>query len=554
MLDPKLVPILKELYPLRNLSDDELTQVAAEVSLVALAKGEVLKVMGDKETPCFFLLNGQISYVELSGGETRSKPVVVRVGDFFGADQILFAINRNFEVTAAEPAQLVSLSTPRLVDLLSKIAGLKTGLQEGLELRRTLQSKAFAWLQETEQIKQMAIKHPAVLVEFLFWPVIYLLGGLLLLGLGWQITIASWRIAFISFGVGVTVFGIGACIWQYIDWGNDYYIITDQRVVWLEQIFGLYEGRREALLTAIKSTEVKTSQLGRILGYGDLTVFALMGQVPIQHVANPHQIKAVIDRMQKVASLRLQQEDTRSMERMIRRKIEPPPPPAGAAPARPGEARKGALHLPELGEYFNLAERLVKDESITYRKHRLILLLKTAPPLLLMSLLLAATIWLVYENMTGVRTFPTPLTTLLSALFLASGLSFWLWYEYMDWHDDIYVITNDKIIDSVKHPLGTEVTKSAPLGSIQNMDYERLGLVGLILNMGNVTVNTGSESKMVFMQVHDPANMQMDIFNRLYSLKRKQQAAESSRQWEQMSDWFAAYHRQSEDIRSKKKE
>jgi len=123
----------------------------------------------------------------------------------------------------------------------------------------------------------------------------------------------------------------------------------------------------------------------------------------------------------------------------------------------------------------------------------------------------------------------------------------------MDWHDDIYVITPDRIIDSVKKPLGTEVTKSAPLGSIQNMDYERIGLLGLILNLGNVTINTGSDSHMLFLQVHDPAATQMDIFNRMYALKRKQQTAEASRQWEQVSDWLAAYHRQAEEMRRNQK-
>lgn len=554
MLSPNLAPVLKELYPLRNLSDAEINLVMAAAELSHLAKSSTLKEVGDKDTPFYILLNGRLGYSELIGEDARTKPVMVRVGEFFGADALLFAVNRSFEVVAVEAAQLISISTANLANLLVQIPALKTGLLETLALRKILQRKAFAWLQDTEQVKFLAIKHPAVLLEFLFWPAIWLLGGAFLLFLGLQMPIASFRIAFTTFGVIVSLVGLLWSIWQVIDWANDYYVVTDQRVVWLEQVFGLYESRREALLSAIKSSEVKTTQIGRILGYGNITVFALMGQISILHVANPDQIKVVIDRMQKVANIRLQQEDTQAMEKVIRRKIDPPPFKPAAPPApKPSTPKRKGLKLLELNEYFNLDERLVKNDVITYRKHRIILLLKVFPPLLSLLLLVVGAIWLIYQNLTGVSTFPTALTTGLMAFIIAGGLFFWLWYQYMDWHDDIYVITPDRIIDSVKKPLGTEVTKSAPLGSIQNMDYERIGLLGLILNLGNVTINTGSDSHMLFLQVHDPAATQMDIFNRMYALKRKQQTAEASRQWEQVSDWLAAYHRQAEEMRRNQK-
>ncbi len=554
MLDPKLLPILKELYPLRNLGDEEIAQIAEAATFASLAKSETIKLMGGPDAPFYLLLNGRLEYIELRGEESRGKPVTIRPGGFFGADNLLFEINRDLEVAASEPSQLITIPSARLAGLLNKIPGLKVGLQEGLELHHLLQNKAFAWVQDSEQVKLLAIKHPAVLVEFLFWPILWLLGGIALLGLGSQMAVASLRIAFVSIGILVTAYGFGWCIWQFIDWRNDFYIVTDQRVVWVEKVLWLYESRREALLSAIKSTEVKTSQVGRIMGYGSITVFALMGQVKIADVANPDQIKVLIDRMQKLASIRVQQDDTKTMEKIIRRKIDPPPlKPPSAAAGKAAPAKQGLIKLPHLGEVFSAEERIARNETITYRKHRIILVLKIALPVILLTGLVGGAAWIIYQNMAGQMSFPSIGTTILTALFLASGLIFWLWYQYMDWYGDIYEITPDKIIDSIKKPLGTEVTKSAPLGSIQNMDYERIGFIGLILNLGNVTINTGSESKMVFRQVHDPARAQMDIFNQLFALKRKQQTAESSRQWEQVAEWLAAYHRQAEELRNLRK-
>jgi hypothetical protein len=58
--------------------------------------------------------------------------------------------------------------------------------------------------------------------------------------------------------------------------------------------------------------------------------------------------------------------------------------------------------------------------------------------------------------------------------------------------------------------------------------------------------------KLIFMGVHDPARVQADIFNRMYISQRRKQLAEAAKQWDQVSDWLAAYHRQAEDLRKSK--
>jgi hypothetical protein len=138
---------------------------------------------------------------------------------------------------------------------------------------------------------------------------------------------------------------------------------------------------------------------------------------------------------------------------------------------------------------------------------------------------------------------------LLVFLVLAGIAIFLSWlYFYIDWRNDIYRITSDKLIDSMKKPLGDEVTKSAPLANIQSLDYERKGIIGVLLNYGNVMVNVGTD-KLVFVGVHDPARVQADIFYHMYTSQRKKQLTEAAKQWDQVSDWLAAYHRQAEDLR-----
>ena len=68
-------------------------------------------------------------------------------------------------------------------------------------------------------------------------------------------------------------------IWNLLDWGNDYYIVTNQRVIWLERVIGLYESRQEAPLRTVLSVGMESDQLGRIFGFGDVIVRTYTGQI-----------------------------------------------------------------------------------------------------------------------------------------------------------------------------------------------------------------------------------------------------------------------------------
>jgi hypothetical protein len=125
------------------------------------------------------------------------------------------------------------------------------------------------------------------------------------------------------FGAGVVGLSALWALWKFFDWGNDYYILTDERIVWLERTVGMYDSRQEAPLVAIKSGETKSSQLGRWLGYGDVITQTFMGQVFFRHIRNPAEIKTAIDIERKMATERELATDIHTIEGTIRQKIEP---------------------------------------------------------------------------------------------------------------------------------------------------------------------------------------------------------------------------------------
>ena len=552
MADAKLAPLLRELYPFRHLKDDDVAKICALATLVNLAKNEVLHIEGTEEVNFYLLVSGKLQLSEVSRRSGVKPPRLIRPGEFFGADYQLYRVVRAYEAKATAASQLISLSPDLIRQVIREIPAVRTGLLDMLDLEHELSSSHMKWLGEDELVRLMVRHNATFLWISLAGPALALILGLLVLGFGLAVSVAALRIAITILAGGWSLVAFLWLIWNYVDWANDHYVVTDQRVVWLEQVVGLYESRREALLSAIKTSEVKTTQLGRILGYGDLTIYAFMGQITFHNISDPDQVKILIDRLQKQASQKIQREDTRAMERIIRRKIDPPPP-TPAAPPKPAAApAKPARRLPtlaEVAEFFSLKLRIEAGDTITYRKHWLLLFAKLWLPTLALMGVIFGTGWLVWARLNNNPGLPTPLTSVVMGIFLALfPIAAWF-YVFIDWRNDIYQLTNDKLIDSERKPLGDELTRSAPLGNIQNMDYQRIGLIGILFNFGTVTINTGADSKLTFDFISDPARAQQDIFNRLYNMQRKKQLNESTKQWEQVSDWLAAYHRQAEDLR-----
>ena len=125
-------------------------------------------------------------------------------------------------------------------------------------------------------------------------------------------------------------------------------------------------------------------------------------------------------------------------------------------------------------------------------------------------------------------------------------LPWWL-YRYIDWRNDIYQVTDKFIFDIERKPLGTEVKKAAPLENILSLEHERVGFLGYMLNYGLVTINVG-ETQFVFRNVHEPARIQQDIFNRIYSLRRQKENLDALKQRQRFVDVIEVYHENAEEL------
>jgi hypothetical protein len=560
----QIISLLKQVKLFDGLNSSQLDQMAAFIRPVTLKEGESLHLDGSSY-PFFIVVMGKVRYTNLKNGN-KGESYVLRHGDFFGADLVFRGRPKLFNLVAMKPALLFGFKVEDLRGLLNTFPMLTKNIKKQLTWYNLIRSKPFSWLGEEETVKVVCRKHPAYLLVVELAPLVVAWIGVFIILSATQISTTSFRLAVGWIGaVIVAVAGLWA-IWRFFDWGNDFYIITDERIVWLERTIGLYDSRQEAPMVAIKSGETKSSLIGRWFGFGDVIIETFMGQVFFRHVGNPLDIKNIIDQEHKLAVERQMTTDIHAIEGKIRQKIEPsqavtvPVALNATAPAM----TKGNLTMQEtqqIPEKLNFWQSLVarfqtRRESngmITYRKHLYILFRMTWFPAASILGLLVGTGVLYYWRVKDQINLLTPGLILLLGIALTGMAFLWWLYKFVDWSNDIYRVTPEKIIDSERKPLGDEITKSAPLENIIGLDYERLGFLGVVLNFGNVIINIGTENKFIFYGIHNPARAQRDIFNYMFERRRKKLQSDTLQEQERVSNYIAAYHRQAEDIRQPKK-
>ncbi len=565
MADPKgqIISILKNIRLFDGLDEVQLEQVAAHARPTYLREGEALQLEA-ADSRFFIVTNGKVRYVPQGRGK-EAAAYVLKHGDFFGGDAVFFGKPKPYNLTAVKPALLFGFSVDSMRLLLNSFPELTKNVKQQLAWYTLIRSKPFSWLGEEETVKLVCRKHPAYLFITEIAPLVIAWAGILVILFATQISTVSFRL--VAGWAGAAVVGLAVLwgLWRFFDWGNDYYIITDERIVWLERTFGLYDSRQEAPLVAIKAGESKSNLYGRWLGYGDVITQTFMGQVLFRHIANPGDVKNLIDLERRTAVERQSTVDIHAVEGTIRRKIEPSQaatvPMSSNAPTVASRVVPIVQETKVAGEQLSFWQSLLArfqtrreaNGMITYRKHLYVLFRMTWFPAACVAGSLAAGGVLYYWRVHGQVSLLSPGTILLLGVSLAVISGLWWLYKFVDWSNDIYRVTADKIIDSERKPLGDEITKSAPLENIIGLDYERFGILGVLLNFGNVVINVGTDNKFIFFGIHNPARAQRDIFNYMYALRRRKQVTDTQQEQERVSSYIAAYHRQAEDLRQTKK-
>jgi uncharacterized membrane protein YdbT with pleckstrin-like domain len=445
----------------------------------------------------------------------------------------------------------------RFKQMLQAYPKIRENLQATARSRHLARAHPFDWLGADEVIYFISRKHEFFLFLGLILPILLGVGALPVLAFGLSGVASSFFLTAATFvGAFFLIAAVGWGIWNYIDWGNDYYIVTSQRVIWVEKIIGLYESRREAPLDTILAVNVISSQLGRMLNYGNINVRTFTGGILMRHANEPLRFASFVEGFKQRVIQISKEEEARAMEQALEQALtksvlmldkEHPQVPETPPPIHPPriEQKKQESFREQLDRMFKV--RYEKDGMITYRKHWFILLGRVWQPLTSLLIWFLVVFFLVYLQIyQGFALFSWPVIIALAFLSFVP-LFAWLVYQYLDWSNDIYRLTREQILDIERKPLGQETKKTAPLESILSIEHERENLLGIILNYGVVTINVG-ETKFIFHGVYNPDQVHSDIADYREALNRRKRDKEAAREQQRMVNWLVTFQQQTERL------
>jgi CRP-like cAMP-binding protein/uncharacterized membrane protein YdbT with pleckstrin-like domain len=540
-----------------RLSLEQLHRLSDGMGQVRYREGNTIYHQGELSKSFYVIASGRVALLAKKGPGEPQVIVHLRDGDAFGQRSLLTGQPADSSVVALEDTSLFYWSNRGFETILTDLPSLRRALRLETNARELMLSQRFPWQREGEVLVALARKHPYALVRSLWVlviPLVCLIGLMALsFALHWQ---SFWLYLACALTLACTV---GLVAWQWADWRNDYYVVTSKRVIHHEKTILLRESRDEAPLESIQDISLlMPSIVGRLLGFNDLSIQTAgsKGRVVFHTVGHAPWIRDKL--FQQMELLRVEEHD--GQKDVIRRRLQAELGHAdeGEQPAL-GLERAAAATTPtapqvasdqvslsrnlwgRLRSYFVPQMRVEEGGVVTWRKHWFRLIDRTAGPIILLFVLTQLAI-----AVEGGLIAPPPhfLGLWWGCLVLGGLLGLCLiWYRYEDWRNDVYQLTDDRIIDVERLPLGLrEERREANLSMIQDIGYEIPGPIANLLDYGNVVIETaGKEASFTFAWVHRPRQVQEEVFARMDAYRERDRQRQRERRAEELLDWFGTY-------------
>jgi len=531
----KNVPLFAALTP------ENLARVAEIASRRTYPKGSLLCREEDLSRTLYIIDSGEAIQRQTDPRGAERPSGYLRPGDLVGDDALLLGDAYGYCIQATADVDALCIRRADFDLLLHAYPEIHGQLRPRPLIRERLQVRALPGQDKDEPWLLRRQRHWFFFVRSLLTPLLALAAlaaAVLVLGL-LGVTMPS-RLAFLL----VSAVPSALVVWAYMDWQNDYYLVTTKRLLHREQVLLKSESREEAPLTKVQNISIKQRLGGKLLGFATLHVqtAGARGLMILDYLRDPEGMQEVI--FKQISYLK--SKSTEEARGEIRQELEARigkdqtagipifPLPPEEPPPRTGFLARFRLNKPLL------SVRYAQEGRVTWRKHRIFLIRRIWLLLPVFLLSSAAIPFIIFSAQLG----SYRLSALLASLVIWIALFFWLWWEVTDWRNDEYIVTTRSIIDINKKPLFVAgERKEAPLDMIQNVSLKQEGLLATILNYGDVLIQTAGPGAMfTFDGVPRPIEVQREIFRRIEEFTEMRQRRERDQRHEELATWFDVYH------------
>lgn len=529
-----LIDQIKGVFPFHLIPEEILLKYVGEFDLLEFADGTTIFSIGEMADALFFILSGNLKLQPKAAGVALANAPLSK-GDRFGEEVIRGPLIRTSSAICVGQTRLLSINHDLVHRMIKEVPELRAAFLLFHQSWQAAHKLHLPWLTGKESVQLICRRHKIVMI---FRLAIFTLLGLTAFSVLLFAAFSSENFTglFLVLAVVALAGGILTGIWAALEWANDYFILTHDRVLTQRQLYGFFDSRQESPLSAILSTGFDTTLIGRLIGFGKVHLRSYTGAISFNQLPYPHTIFDLLEFQRERVTADKKITDKRVMKDTLTQRLngsvetEDTIPINSTVDLSSTAIYQSGSFLDFLARFFQL--RQVKEDSIIYRTHWWILLRKTAFPFIVLMILLMVNIY----RMLGLFTSIPETTFYAAGLVLTLIAALWWFYQYFDWYFDQYILTHDQLIDVSRKPLGYEDRRSAPVKNIQTVEFKRKGLIGLLLNFGTVKIQIGNE-ELTFDNVYAPSQIQGEIYFRLKSYQEDQQKQEQER----LADWIRTY-------------
>ncbi|MCB8988618.1 MAG: cyclic nucleotide-binding domain-containing protein [Ardenticatenaceae bacterium] len=527
---------LEQLPVFEGLTYDQLEALAAIAHEFEFDAGAVIAYQRDVTNSMYIVRSGRLyaQQVDESGIVRASQQYFP--GDYFGDVWLFVPSTHPNTVTAAQDGRLLIINGRDFLAFLTQYPGALANLEpdvdeEGhvlsgfseaawnealkIEGRKDPKSTAVGLLPD-ELVEYQARRSIWYLFVRLFWPA---LGFLLLPTITYMLLtrITTTTVSAIP-AIIVAVIFLVLILFRLLDWSNDYFVITNKHLIHHE--FDLRSFRitvNKIPIKQVQSVEILKPNLVSNLfqiGSARVTTAAQKGIILFDYIDDPVLVQETLNRLTSRVRTMTAGEAQSTMRHSVESHFNAPP------PYRPvvdeaDDTSQPAFQPTDTSPWARLrkwyAWRVEEGNVITYRKHVFVLLAGVWLPSLIGFVLIG--LGFVLGTYTAVNDFWLILIFGFLALF---NLGWFIW-NFEDWRNDTFQVSDRFVIDIDRKPFGFgESRKQAPIARVQNVNADRPGLMPTLFNYGYVYVETaGVDTDITFEKVPKPSLIQADIFQKL---------------------------------------
>ncbi len=540
-----------------GLTPHEQIQLAGFCTFQRIPQYHPIMQQGDSANSMWILLENSRAVLSALDEENRALPRAPVRGIFFFNDTALLAPSHVELTVESEPGSLWLRLHRQDFQRFGQICGqeivdkIAARLPVEVDDADRDQRQDYKWMRKGELLVSLRLRHWLALLGKSPATIVAILAGVGFTWLFSSLGVALW------FSLGISaLFVILALIWGILNYLNDYFIVTNRRVIQQDKVIFFSEQRREALLEQIQRVDVSTTFWGNLLNYGSMSVYTAgtTGSIDFDFVAAPDDLRSTIFHQRGLRQQRASAESKLDIQNELEKRLGltvdlPSRVRTDPAPPDPDDTAAGS------GVWKKLRRSIAVDSSldwestdrIVWHKHWWVLLVQVALPglLLLVELALLSGGFASVALLQQIQSSLDATTLLVSGGVVMLATLGWILWAVTDWWNDTYTVTEDRIIDVEKLPLFlSEQRREAQLSDIQDISLDMDSPLKMMLNFGNIIVQTAAgEGAFTFDHVPNPRKVKEEITRRMIVWRREDERRKAQDRSRDLPDWFEMYNR-----------